>query len=146
MTAGYQDNSFQGADGNIQKIDRWTFYGNTNNRFTLNKKKDFFSEVSFFYASPTVQGAYKLGDISSLSVSFRKRFWEGNGELSLIFSDIYKGEKQTTTTSYANQYSRYKTYGDSQSFRIQFRYRFGNQKLEDGRTRQTTEEQNRLQR
>lgn len=146
MTLGYQDNSFQGADGNIQKIDRWTFYGNTNNRFTLNKKKDFFSEVSFFYASPTVQGAYKLGDISSLSVSFRKRFWEGNGELSLIFSDIYKGEKQTTTTSYANQYSRYKTYGDSQSFRIQFRYRFGNQKLEDGRTRQTTEEQNRLQR
>lgn len=144
MTVGYQQNSFQGADGNTQEIDRWTFYGNTNNRFTLNKKKDFFSEVSFFYSSPTVQGAYKLGDISSLSVSFRKRFWEGNGELSLIFSDIYKGERQTTTTSYANQYSRYRTYGDSQSFRIQFRYRFGNQKLEDGRTRQTTEEQNRL--
>jgi hypothetical protein len=144
MTLGYQENSFTGADGNLQEIDRWTFYGNTNNRFTLNKKKDLFAELSFFYASPTVQGAYKLGDISSLSVSFRKRFWDGNGELSLIFSDIYKGERQTTTTSYANQYSRYKTYGDSQSFRIQFRYRFGNQKLQDGQTRQTNEEQNRL--
>lgn len=144
MTAGYQQNNFQGADGIIREIDQWTFYGNTNNRFTLNKKKDLFAEMSFFYSSPSVQGAYKLGDISSLSVSFRKQFWKGNGELSLIFSDIYRGERQTTTTSYANQYSRYRTYGDSQSFRIQFRYRFGNQKLQDGRTRQTTEEQNRL--
>lgn len=144
LTAGYQQNSFQGADGTIREIDRWTFYGNTNNRFMLNKKKDFFAELSFFYSSPTVYGAYKLGDISSLSISFRKRFWKENGEISLIFSDIYKGERQTTTTSYANQYSSYRSYGDTQSFRIQFRYRFGNQKLQDGKAVQKTEEQNRL--
>lgn len=144
LTLGYQENSFQGANGYIQEINRWSFYGNTNNRFTLNKKKDLFAELSYFYASASVQGAYKLGDISNLSISFRKRFWDGNGELSLIFSDVYRGERQSTTISYANQYSRYNRYGDSQSFRIQFRYRFGNQKLEDGRSRQTSEEQNRL--
>lgn len=141
---GYQENNFQGANGNMQVIDSWTFYANASNRFTLNKKKDLLAEANFFYVSPAVNGAIRTSNMSSLSVSFKKRFFDGNGELSLIFSDIYKGERQTNTTRYANQYSRYKTYGDSQSFRIQFRYRFGNQKLGEGKTRQSTEEQNRL--
>lgn len=142
-TLGYQENMFQGAGGEMQVIDRWTFYGSANSRFTLNKKKDLLAEANFFYMSPTVQGALKLNDISNLSVSFRKLFWEGNGELSLIFSDIYKGERQTSFNRYANQSMRFTSYGDTQSFRIQFRYRFGNQKLQE-RARGNTDEQRRL--
>lgn len=144
MTVGYQENSFQGAGGAMQKIDSWVFYGNVNNRLTLNKKKDFLAEVSFFYMSPAINGAYKTSDISSLSGGIVKRFGDGNFELGLILSDIYKGERQTSTINYGNQYARYRSYGDTQSFRVRFRYRFGNQKLGEGKTRQTTDEQNRL--
>ena len=142
-TIGYQENMFQGADGTMETIDRWTFYGSANSRFNLNKKKDLMAEANFFYMSPTVQGALKMNDISSLSVSFRKLFWDGDGELSLIFSDIYKGERRTSFTRYANQSTRFTSYGDTQSFRIQFRYRFGNQKLQE-RVRGNTDEQQRL--
>lgn len=142
-TGGYQENSFQRADGNMQLVGQWTFYGSTNNRFILNKKKDLFADADFYYVSPSVQGASRIDDFSSLSVSFRKKFWSEKGEIALIFSDVYKGERQTYTTRYANQSTRFTSYGDTQSFRIQFLYRFGNQKLQE-RVRGNTDEQQRL--
>lgn len=137
-------NTFQGVDGNLYVNKKAAFNGDTNNRFTLNKKKDFFGELNFGYGSPRVIGTFTISGISTMSVSFKKQFFQNRAELAFIFSDIYRGEKQRFTTSYANQYSTSYDYGDSQSFRIQFRYRFGNQKLEGGKQRQTTEEQNRL--
>ena len=143
-TIGYQENTFQGADGGMQVISQWTLYTSANSRFTLNKKKDVFAEFNFFYMSPAVQGAFKLNDISSLSLSFKKVFLNKNAEAGILLSDIYRGERQTMTTQYGNQYSRYNNYGDSQSFRIFFRYRFGNQKLGEGKVRESTDEQKRL--
>ena len=140
----YQENSFQGADGTMQLNNALSFYGSTNNRFTLNKKKDLTAEMNFFYVSPGAQGALELSNLSSLSLSIRKIFLDGNAHIGLIFSDIYKGERQTSRTHYANQYTKFSSYGDTQSFRLQFLYRFGNQKLQDGRQREGTDEQRRL--
>ena len=143
-TIGYQENTFQGADGGMQVINQWTVYASANSRFILNKNKDLLAEFDFFYMSPAVQGAYKLTDISSLSMSVKKVFLNKNAEAGVLLSDIYRGERQTITTRYGNQYSTYNNYGDSQSFRVFFRYRFGNQKLGEGKTRDTTDEQKRL--
>lgn len=143
-TIGYQENTFQGADESMQVISQWTLYTSANSRFTLNKRKDILAEFDFFYMSPAVQGAFKLSDISSLSLSFKKVFLNENAEAGILLSDVYRGERQTITTQYGNQYSRYNNYGDSQSFRIFFRYRFGNQKLGEGKTRESTDEQKRL--
>lgn len=142
-TVMYKEDTFQGIDGGMYTNEKVSFNGSTNNRFTLNKMKDLTGELSFFYSSPQVQGTYTYGAMSSMSVSFRKMFFKGNGELALIFSDIYRGERQTVTMDYANQNTQYKTYNDSQSFRIQVRYRFGNQNLRE-RSRGTTDEQQRL--
>jgi hypothetical protein len=141
---GYQEDTYQGFDGNLYANKIWNFTGVANNRFNLAKDKNLLAEANFYYVSPTVQGTNKLSQISSLSLSIKKIFWKGNGELSVILSDIYRGEQNQVTTSYANQYSYSSNYYDTQSFRLQFRYRFGNQKLGEGKTRQTTDEQNRL--
>jgi hypothetical protein len=122
----------------------FSYGGSTNNRFTLSKEKDWQAEVNFDYGSATVQGASELGAMSALSLSLRKKFWGGNGELTLIASDIYKGQVQDIATSYASQYSHSSIYGESKTIRMQFRYRFGNQKLEGGRSRGQTDEQRRL--
>lgn len=140
----YLENTFQGVDGNLYVNKKAAFNGDTNNRFTLNKKKDFFGELNFGYGSPRAIGTFTISGISTMSVSFKKQFFQNRAELALVFSDIYRGEKQTFTTQYANQYASSKDYNDSQSFRVQFRYRFGNQKLAGAKERQTTEEQNRL--
>lgn len=139
----YKEDTFQGADGSLYINSIVSFFGYMNHRFTLDKKKTWSAETGFYYASPGVSGAFTFGDMSSLSASFRKTFLKEKAELSFIFSDIYRGEKQTTTVRYANQDRKAYSYNDTQNFRIQFRYRFGNQKLGD-KQRQDADEKNRL--
>ncbi|KGO94212.1 TonB-dependent receptor [Flavobacterium subsaxonicum] len=140
----YLENTFQGPDGGFYTNKKWNASTSLNNRFNLSRKKDWLAEANFFYQSASVQGTNNYGQISSLSMSLKKIFWEGKAELAVIFSDIYKGQRQTITTRYANQYSYTDNYADTQTFRLQFRYRFGNQKLEGKTARQDSEEKGRL--
>jgi len=140
----YGENTFQGIDGLLYTNNRVNYGAGTNNRFTLSKAKDWLADVNFSYNSASVEGPSVIGDFSNLSASVRKKFLKEAGELTLIFSDIYKGQVQETTTQYANQYSYSRYYGETQTIRLQFRYRFGNQKLGNGKTREQTEEQRRL--
>lgn len=142
--AGYFQNTFQGVDGGMYTNKSWNYSANANNRFTLTERKDLIAEANFYYRSPYVLGTYDFEDISSLSLSLRKTFFEGNAELTLIFSDIYKGTTQEFTTQYGNQYNYTSSYDDARSFRIQFRYRFGNQKLQGAKVKERTQEQQRL--
>lgn len=143
ITGRYSDNIFQGLDGKFYKNDNWNYGLNTNNRFELSKKKDWIAEANFYYQSPFVQAMSDFDDLSELSLSIRKVFFGGNGELTLIVSDILRGQVVDITTSYANQYNFNTSYDDSRSVRIQFRYRLGNQKLQ-AREKGQTQEQQRL--
>lgn len=140
----YFEGMFQGPDGGLYTNERWSYSGSTNARFTLSKDKNWLAETNFYYQSPSSFGAYRMQDISGLSFSVKKKFWDGKAELTAIFSDLYKGEGLQITTRYANQDSYSNSYDDNRSFRLQFRYRFGNQKLADGRERQSSEEKSRL--
>jgi len=140
----YVQDTFQGLDGQFYKNERLQFSSSINNRFNLNAKKDFTAEVNGFYTSPSVQGTFTISSFSSLSVSFRKLLFDGKGEFSVIFSDIYRGEKQTVSTNYANQFNYFNDYSDSQSFRIGFKYNIGNRKIKNVESRNKTEEQQRL--
>lgn len=145
MQAGfnYVEDTFQGIDGGLYENGRWQYSGSMNNRFTLNKKKDFTAEANFYYNSPAVQGTFTISGSSSLHFAFRKKAFKGKWEFYALLSDVYKGQKQRVTTNYANQYTSFKGYDDSQSFRIGFKYNIGNQKLNE-KSRSETEEQRRL--
>lgn len=142
--AGYFRNTFQGYDGGMYKLDRFSYWGSTDNRFILTKAKDLTVNANFYYVSPTVSGVMEYEPYSNLSLSIRKTFFKGNGEVTLIGDDLIKGLQYKTTMQYGNQYVYDNSYGDSRSVRIQLRYNFGNQKLEGARERQKTAEQNRL--
>ena len=140
----YVEDQFQGVDGNFYKNGRLTYNGSVNNRFALNKKKDFNGEVNFYYNSSSVQGSFVFTSTTNLSLAIRKKVFKGKGEVFGIFSDIYRGQKQTVSTNYGNQSSSFRYYDDTQSFRIGFKYDFGNQKLENKSKENQTEEQKRL--
>jgi len=140
----YVEDRFQGIDGNLYTNGKPTYNASINNRFALNKKKDLNAELNFQYNSSSVQGTFVFTETSNLAVYIRKKVIQGKGEVYALFSDIYRGEKETVKTDYANQYNYFKSYGDTQSFRIGFRYNFGNQSLENKRKEVKTEEQNRL--
>jgi len=140
----YVEDSFQGRDGNFYKNGKPTYNTSISNRFVLNKKKDLTGELNFQYNSSSVQGTFVISQTSNLSASIRKKIWKGNGEVYAIFSDIYRGEKEKVVTNYADQYNYFKSYGDTQSFRLGFRYNFGNQNLVNKKKEGQTEEQQRL--
>lgn len=144
FNGGYYENTFQGVDGGMYTNKNWNYTAGSNNRFTLTKAKDLTAELNFYYRSPFVYGTYDFENTSSLSFSIRKKVLKENGEITLIVSDIYRGEEQRMTMQYANQYSYTTNYDDNRSFRIQFRYRLGNQKLEGAKQKEQTSEQQRL--
>lgn len=140
----YVEDSFQGVDGKLYQNGRPTYNGSVNNRFALNKKKDFNAEANFYYNSSSVQGTFVFTATTNLSLFLRKKVMKKKGEVYGLFSDIYRGQKQTTTSDYGNQYNSFRSYGDSQSFRIGFKYDFGNQSLENKSRERQTEEQGRI--
>jgi Outer membrane protein beta-barrel family/CarboxypepD_reg-like domain len=140
----YVEDRFQGRDGNLYKNGKPTYNTSITNRFALNKKKDLNAELNFQYNSSSVQGTFVFSQTSNLSAAIRKKIWEGSGEIYAIISDIYRGEKEKVVTDYANQYNYFKSYGDSQSIRLGFRYNFGNQSLVNKKKESQTEEQKRL--
>ena len=142
-TINYTQDTFQGIDEKMYQNKRLEFYGSINNRFTLNKKKDFTGEINFSYDSPSVQGTFTISQSSSLDFSLRKKVFHDKWEFFAIFSDVYRGQRQTITTKYANQYNYFNDYGDSQSFRVGFKYNIGNQKLNE-KNKEQTEEQKRI--
>lgn len=141
VTGRYSDNIFQGLDGRMYKNNNWNYGLSTNNRFDLTKKKDWIAEANFYYQSPFVQAMSDFDDMYDLSLSLRKILLKGNAEITLIVSDILRGQVVDITTSYANQYNFTTSYDDNRSVRIQFRYRLGNQKLQAKEKGQTQEQQ-----
>jgi hypothetical protein len=139
----YTQDTFQGIDKKMYQNKRLQFNGSVNNRFTFNKKKDSTAEANFYYNSPSVQGTFTISQSTRLDFAFRKKIFHEKWEVFALFSDVYRGEKQTVTTNYANQYNYFTDYNDTQSFRIGFKYNIGNQKLSE-KTREQTEEQKRL--
>jgi hypothetical protein len=139
----YTQDTFLGVDEKWYQNKRLQYNGSTNNRFTFNNKKDFTAEVNFYYNSRSVQGTFTISQSTSLDFAFRKKVFHDKWELFAIFSDVYRGEKQTVTTKYANQYNYFTDYSDSQNFRIGFKYNIGNQKLSE-KNKEQTEEQKRL--
>jgi hypothetical protein len=142
--ANYIDDTFQGIDGVTYTNNAFNYSGNINNRLVLNKDRGFGAEVNWFYSSPSVQGTFTISQVSSLSISLNKKVLKSKGEIILLVSDIYKGEKQRVTTNYANQYNYFDDYSDTQSIRLSFKYNFGNQTMKSAPVKQTTEEQDRL--
>jgi hypothetical protein len=142
--ANYIDDTFQGIDGVLYNNTAFNYSGSINNRLTLNKDSGFAAEVNWFYSSPSVQGTFTISRVSDLSISVSKKVLKNKGEVILLVSDIYRGQKQRVTTNYSNQYNYFDDYSDTQSVRLSFKYNFGNQTMKAAPVKQTTEEQDRL--
>lgn len=70
---------------------------------------------------------------------FNKRF-----ETGLVLNDLFKTDKNTISTRYANQNQYFKDYRDTQYFMINLKFHFGNQKVKDAKAARKTDEQKRM--
>ena len=75
---------------------------------------------------------------------FNKKLYDKIFEIGLTFNDIFRTDRSTITTKYANQDQYFKDYRDTQYFILNLKYNFGNQKLKETKQLEKTAEQNRI--
>jgi hypothetical protein len=114
------------------------------NQMVLSKKAGLTADVSFNFNSAGLQGPARVGAMSSLNVGARKKLFDNRAEISLSMNDIYRGQKMKVTSDYADQNNYFTYYGDTQNFRIAFKYNLGNNNLKVKGEKNKTEEQKRL--
>lgn len=142
--AAYVESNFILLSGGLYRNHALTFNGAIDNQFTLDKTHGLTAGMNFSFYTAGVQGPAKVSGMSSLGFSARKKLFHNQAEVSLIVNDVYRGERLRVTSDYADQHNYFTYYGDTQSFRISFRYNLGNVKLKGKEAKGKTDEQNRL--
>ncbi|HZJ35446.1 MAG TPA: outer membrane beta-barrel protein, partial [Gillisia sp.] len=71
--------------------------------------------------------------MTTLSIGFRKTFWNNRAELSLNFEDILDKTNTRLTSEYLNQDNSFFAREELRYVRIGFKYNFGNFRLQDNK-------------
>lgn len=140
----YQENYFMGTDNMLYKNEVFFYNANISTQITLDKAKTWDLNVSYVYNSKTIQGSFDISSSQNTSVIINKKMFDKRLEAGLVLNDIFRTNKNTISTRYADQNQYFKDYRDTQNFMINLKYNFGNQKVKDAKAGQKTTEQSRL--
>ncbi|UZJ65913.1 outer membrane beta-barrel family protein [Sphingobacterium sp. KU25419] len=141
----YNVNYYQGRDLELYRNQVWMANGNVSSTFLLNKNVDWNLEIGNTFASPTIQGPFKISGYSSTYLLTNRKFFNKKFEVNVSFMDIFKTEKQRVSSKYADQNNYYNDYRDTRKVNVTLRYHFGNQKIKNSaNVPKKTEEQGRL--
>ena len=124
-----------GANRNLN-LEAWAFTFFAQNSFRFGK--GFSAEVSGFYASPSIwHASLKAGSIWSVDGGVQKQLWNGKATIKASVSDIFKTMKWNAESKFDVQRLTAAGRSDSRQFKVNFSYRFGNQKLKAARQYKT---------
>lgn len=127
-------------------LEAWSFNVFAQNSYRFGK--GFSAELSGFYASPSIwHGTLKAASIWSVDAGLQKQLWNGKASIKLAVSDIFKTMKWDAESKFDVQHLTASGRSDSRQLKLNFSYRFGNQKLKAARQYKTglEEETNRTQ-
>ena len=127
-------------------LEAWTVNIFAQNSYRFDKTWS--AEVSGFYASPSIwQGSMKTKSIWSVDAGLQKQLWSGKATIKAAVSDVFKSMKWSGTSKFAGQDLLASGGSDSRQFKLNFSFRFGNQKVKAARQYKTglEEETNRAQ-
>lgn len=141
---GSMQSSFGLSDGRILRQSRLIFTASAASQLTFDKKSGFTGTLNYSMNQGGLQGPAQLGNTSSLGAGLRKKLFRDRGELSVMVSDVYRGEQVKVSSMYADQHNYFTYYGDTQNIRIALRYNLGDMGMKVKGGKEKTAEQNRL--
>jgi len=108
------------------------------NSLKFGKTKTWTAELSGFYNAPTIyQGAFKAKTLWGIDAGMQKAILAGKGSIKASVSDVFNSLKFQGTTEFAGQKSTVIARWESQQFKVNFNYRFGNNQVKAARQRNT---------
>ena len=98
--------------------------------------KGFTAELSGFFNSPSIwQGVFKSAAMYSVDAGLQKTILKGKGNMKASVSDIFHTMKWSGTSNFSGQTNKVSGHWESQQFKINFSYRFGNNQVKAARQR-----------
>jgi outer membrane receptor protein involved in Fe transport len=108
---------------------------NSTNTFTL--PHDYKLELSGWYEGPNVYGIFVARAMWAVSAGIQKTVLEKKGTLKLNVNDIFASNRFRGIASYDNVYLNVNNRWQNRTVNLSFTYRFGNNKIQAARERQT---------
>ncbi|MBV6881623.1 outer membrane beta-barrel family protein [Epilithonimonas ginsengisoli] len=140
----YQENYFMGTDRILYRNDVFFYNANLSTQITLDKAKTWDLNIGYVYNSKTIQGSFDISSSQNTYVIINKKMFDKKLEAGLVFNDIFRTDRNTISTNYADQNQYFKDYRDTQYFMVNLKYNFGNQKVKEVKSGAKTDEQKRL--
>ena len=112
--------------------------------FTL--PKSWTIEADGWYNFGGLWGNLLSGRQGVMSVGVAKKFWDGDGQIKLSFSDVFKTSRWNGVTELGNLRMDLRGTWEGQQLKANFTYRFGNKNVQGARQRKTglEDEKNRV--
>lgn len=108
---------------------------NSTNTFTL--PHDFKLELSGWYESANVYGIFVARSMWAVNAGIQKTVLQKKGTLKLNVNDIFASNRFRGVANYNNVYLNVNNRWQNRTVNLSFSYRFGNNKIEAARERQT---------
>ncbi|WP_231425313.1 MULTISPECIES: outer membrane beta-barrel family protein [Pedobacter] len=103
---------------------------------TFQLPKGFIGEVMGFYNSKRLVGANQFFKPNSqIDLGLQRAFWQKNGTLRIVYSDIFKGSKGNSFQSVGNFTIRNYSYFETRQLKLSFSYKFSTGNSKGPRTR-----------
>ena len=116
----------------------FAFY-NVYTEHTIRLKKGWSFQASGWYNSPAIwQATFRSRPMGSLDLGIRKQILDGNGTISLNFSDVLKTSGWSMVNDFTpGLYMLGSGYNENHNVKLNFNYRFGNKNVKGSRQRKT---------
>lgn len=125
-----------------RKVNLDVFSFNIYMQHSLKIGKTWTAELSGFYASPSIwQGTFKSKAMGGIDMGVQKVIFKGKGNIKAAVSDVFNSMQWGGESNFAGQYTSANGRWESQQFKLNFSYRFGNTKVKAARQRKNALEE-----
>jgi hypothetical protein len=134
--------SFKADFGTGRKVDLDVFSYNFYMQNSIKFAKTWTAELSGFYTAPSIwQGTFASKAMGGVDMGFQKTMLKGKGTLKATFTDVFRTMRWKGESNFAGQQIIASGRWESQQFRMNFSYRFGNSQVKAARQRKAALEE-----
>ena len=120
--------------GTGRKVDLGAFGFNLFLQNSLKFAKTWTAELSGFYNAPTIyMGSFKGKSIYNVDAGLSKQVMNGKATVKASMSDLFNSLKFRATADFAGQTTIVSFHQETQQFKLNFTFRFGNNKVKPAR-------------
>ncbi len=136
---GFRDHYFGIVNEENFSAVRYTWILNSLNMITL--KKAWSMDVSFFYRSFNQNGVWLEAPVYNMDLGVRKKFPNGKGSVSFVFSDIFRSSYQNSKAVYPSYTFAANGKADSRRVGISVSYKLGKSQYQRDRKAKSAQQE-----